>query len=166
MFFADLPWHWLAYHGAILSRALKTSYPLKVNFVEAKHDRFEAHADPGADWCLEPGVVTNLGLQAPGDLTVAQSKVVELKAEVQALKTRLDDAAVGRCRSMMSTRICGSDPNFWITNPSDARDKAGKNCKPVDGGLYLPDAGDATGYQTFPILFPGLGRHLFSLSGF
>jgi len=42
VFFADLPWHWLAYHGAILSRALKTSYPLKVNFVEAKHDRFEA----------------------------------------------------------------------------------------------------------------------------
>ena len=29
---------------------------------------------------------------APGDLTVAQSKVVELEAEIQALKTRLDDA--------------------------------------------------------------------------
>ena len=41
---------------------------------------------------MEPDVVTNLGLQAPGDLTVAQSKVVELEAEVQALKTRLDDA--------------------------------------------------------------------------
>ena len=46
-FFADLPWHWLAYHGATLSRVLGPghAHPLKVSYSAADSTRFDAALD-------------------------------------------------------------------------------------------------------------------------
>lgn len=46
-FFADLPWHWLSYHGATLSRVLGPghAHQLKVSYSAADSTRFDAALD-------------------------------------------------------------------------------------------------------------------------